>query len=252
MFLESHEKGLVSFRVAAAGAGVGSDASFAWACGGGPQGTAGKAPDNPTIDAFLGGRGGLESGSEVILVSQPVLLTLPYCRSVLFDVLPFKGVPSSSRLTLSRDEDERRWEVKRGDFGCLISGSIWFLSPSISTPGTAGTGGWSVLSCMGLFVEDDRRLVNDLVLSADPVCGASAAVSFVSSNVSYADQRLAELRIDSVRLRSERSCDTVGDRYGRWDCSIHFPVPIHQHWILSSPVQTPRPRCAHDPTSCEC
>jgi hypothetical protein len=141
VFLESHEKGLVSFRVAAAGAGVGSDASLAWACGGGPQGTAGKAPDNPTIDAFLGGRDGLESASEVILVSQPVFLTLPYCRSVPFDVLSFKGVPSSSRLTLSRDEDERRWEVKRGDFGCLISISIWLLSPSISTPGTAGTGG---------------------------------------------------------------------------------------------------------------
>lgn len=77
---------------------------------------------------------------------------------------------------------------------------------------------------MGLFVEDDRRLVNDLVLSTDPVCGASATLSFASSNVSYADQRLAKLCMDSVRLRSERSCDTVGTDMGVGIAAYMFPI----------------------------
>lgn len=45
-------------------------------------------------------------------------------------------------------------------------------------------GGCSDVSCV--WVEDDLRLVNDLVLSTDAVRGGCAdVVSFASSNVSY-------------------------------------------------------------------
>jgi hypothetical protein len=85
---------------------------------------------------------------------------------------------------LSRDEVESRWEVKRGDFGCLVSFISWSVSLLIS--GTAGTGGCSDRSFV--WVEDDLRLVNDRVLSTDAVRGGSAdVVSFASSNVSYRD-----------------------------------------------------------------
>jgi hypothetical protein len=99
-----------------------------------------------------------------------------------FDKLGFKGAPSSSRLTLSRESVERRCEVKRGDFGCRAS---WpSCSPSPFASETAGIGGCSDLSCV--WREDDLRLVNDRVLSTDAVRGGSAdVVSFASSNVSY-------------------------------------------------------------------
>jgi len=104
------------------------------------------------------------------------------CRIIPFDKLGFKGAPSSSRLTLSRDEVESRREVSRGDFGCLVSLLSRSTSPLIS--GTAGTGGCSDRSCV--WVEDDLRLINDRVLSTDAVRGGSAeVVSFASSNVSY-------------------------------------------------------------------
>jgi hypothetical protein len=51
-------------------------------------------------------------------------------------------------------------------------------------------GGCSDLSCV--WVEDDLRLVNDRVLSADAVRGGSAdVVAFASSNVSYRERLLA-------------------------------------------------------------
>ena len=104
------------------------------------------------------------------------------CRIIPFDKLGFKGVPSSSRLTLSRDEVESRREVRRGDFGCLVSLPSSSAPPLIS--GTAGTGGCSDRS--RVWVEDDLRLVNDRVLSTEAARGGSAeVVSFASSNVSY-------------------------------------------------------------------
>jgi hypothetical protein len=111
------------------------------------------------------------------------------CRIIPFDKLGFKGIPSSSKLTLSRESVERRWEVKRGDFGCRVSWPSCSPSPFVS--GTAGMGRCSILSCV--WVEDDLRLVNDRVLSTEAVRGGSAdVVSFASSNVSYREYLLAQ------------------------------------------------------------
>lgn len=73
------------------------------------------------------------------------------------------GLPSSSRLTLSRDVVDSRCEVRRGDLGLLVSCSLWFVSPFVSVRGTTGTGGGSEVLFALLFAEDDRRFVKDLV-----------------------------------------------------------------------------------------
>jgi hypothetical protein len=82
---------------------------------------------------------------------------------------------------------DRRWDVRRGDFGCLVSCSSWLVSPLVSFLGTAGTGGGpGDISCGWLLAEEDRRLVKDRVLSTDAVRATSiTASSFASSNVSY-------------------------------------------------------------------
>jgi hypothetical protein len=67
-------------------------------------------------------------------------------RIIPFDKLGFKGVPSSSKLTLSRESEERRCEVNRGDFGCFVSCPSELGSPF--APGTAGMGGSPDLSCV--------------------------------------------------------------------------------------------------------
>jgi len=97
-------------------------------------------------------------------------------------VVGFKGVPSSSRLTLSRDEFESLRSVKRGDFGCLVSCPSSCESPFVCTSRTAGTG--SAFSCV--CGEDDLCLVKDRVLSVEAgLVGSAEVVSFASSNVSY-------------------------------------------------------------------
>lgn len=47
VFLESHENGLVSFLVGAAGIGSGCEIGGGGALGGAAQGTEGKTPDRP-------------------------------------------------------------------------------------------------------------------------------------------------------------------------------------------------------------
>lgn len=117
------------------------------------------------------------------------------------------AVPSSSRLTLSREIVERRWVVRRGDLGCFVSGSsvcsLCAAPPFVCGPVVAGslmlgTEGASdadvdvdVLSGAGPgpLTEDERRSVRDLVPSVDlsraSSAGAAMAVSGASSKVSY-------------------------------------------------------------------
>jgi hypothetical protein len=102
---------------------------------------------------------------------------------------------------LSRDIVERRCDVKRGELGCLIpcslcsSCSLCVPSPIVSGSPVAGSvilgtdGESEVLSGAWLLAEDDRRLVRDLVPSADlsraPWTAAVLVVSLASSKVSY-------------------------------------------------------------------
>jgi hypothetical protein len=97
---------------------------------------------------------------------------------------------------LSSDSVEIRCEVRRGDFGRGTSsassissvGSASWLGWSGSTGlVTVGTGGGEAGSSGDmLFIEDERCLVSDLVLSTTSITGASTeAVSFASSNSSY-------------------------------------------------------------------
>ena len=92
---------------------------------------------------------------------------------------------SSSRLTLSRELDDSRWEVKRGDFGC------WVLFSTGSSGTITGTGGRSAevsAALPVLLIEEDLRLVRDLVLGAGDMTDSTSAVvvvSLASSNVSY-------------------------------------------------------------------
>jgi hypothetical protein len=114
-------------------------------------------------------------------------------ESVPFDRGGGGGDPMSSpssRLTLWRDVVDMRCEVKRGEFGIWLSDSVSsvFGSPSVSVCDTAGTGGGGSedVSCVLLLIEDDRRLVKDLVLSmGDSRVSAISSVSWASSKVSY-------------------------------------------------------------------
>jgi hypothetical protein len=159
---ESHENGLVNFREGGGGAGR---FVVAGTCGGGAKfATEGRMPESPCNEGFadLWGNAGLEP---------------------TFGGMGFEGFSSSSRLTLSSEVVERRWEVKRGELGCAES-CPFCVSPFVSKSGTAGTGGCSE-SCGVLFIEEERCFVKDLDLSTVTVCAVSiAAVSFASSNVS--------------------------------------------------------------------
>jgi hypothetical protein len=102
----------------------------------------------------------------------------------------FSVVPSSSRLTLSRDAFDRRCEVRRGDFGGGLSS---FSVGGSSFVSVAGVSGMLAIECgsveeslLALSPEEERRLVNDRVLTTVAICADSiAAMSLASSKLSY-------------------------------------------------------------------
>lgn len=136
VFRDSHEKGLVSFLAGAAGAG---SFDVAGADGGGDHGTEGSAPDSPisedVMDDDLDGSGGFFSGSVVDKGLAFGSRRLD-CQNLVNNLIPFEtatvcGSMSSSRLTLSRDAVESRCEVRRGDFGWLVSWPSCAPSPAV-------------------------------------------------------------------------------------------------------------------------
>lgn len=98
--------------------------------------------------------------------------------------VPFSAAPStplvSSRFTLSRDVVDRRCEVRRGEFGCLVSCPPCFVSPLVSAS-FSGTGG---LSMVVFELCEECRLVKDLDLSTGGVVASTVVISLASSNVS--------------------------------------------------------------------
>jgi hypothetical protein len=154
VFLDSQENALVSFLE---GGGGGGDArpflEGTSAVGGGDQGMAGKAFVRLLSEIFFGG----------------------WCPAALFSSFGVP-VPSSSRLTLSKDATET----------CEIRGE----DDSTATPfglssSAVSLGLWSRLSSIWSFVacreSDVFRLVRD---RTEPVSGASSKVSCIASPVS--------------------------------------------------------------------
>lgn len=87
---------------------------------------------------------------------------------------------------MSSDVVERLREVSKGEVCDFVLGSSWLESPFVFRSGEVGRDGAGV-PVLILLIEEERRFVNDLVLSTAGGLGDSSttAVSFASSNVSY-------------------------------------------------------------------
>ena len=78
---------------------------------------------------------------------------------------------------------------------------------------------WVIQRFSWTFADEDRRCVNDLVLSPDPDCAGStaAAMSFASSNVSYHAMGVSTLTcIPNASHRVVESCDSFEGQIEGW------------------------------------
>lgn len=105
---------------------------------------------------------------------------------------------------------ESRCDVRRGDFGCLIScSSSPFVCGSVTSETAEESGESGSISCTVLLTEEDRCLVRDRVVSTGVSLTVSTVVAgepMASSNVSY-QGTYHQQKLYGIQMLVKGSCD---------------------------------------------